>query len=69
MTIKDDLDTIFVAIDRLRVMGDVQLQDWHYATRRRDFNLANRALVSLANVRERLDNSVPAEQGKMEMGE
>ena len=65
MTIKHDLDTIFVAIDRLRVHG----YEYRWGGQKGDVNLANRALIALANVRERLANSVPAEQGKMEMGE
>ena len=65
MTIKDDLDTIFVAVDRLRTHSHAY-DGQRYAGMRGDFGLANRALVALANVRERLANSVPAEQGEME---
>lgn len=62
MTIKDDLDTIFAAVGRLRVHG----YQMRYGGQKGDFNLANRALIALANVRERLANSVPVEQGEME---
>ena len=63
MTLKHDLDTIFVAIDRLRVHG----YEYRWGGQKGDVNLANRALISLENVRERLANSVPIEQGEIEV--
>ena len=62
--IKDDLDTVFVAVDRLRVLG----YGMRYGGQRGDFLLARRALIALENIRERIEYSVPVEQGEMEMG-
>ena len=65
MTLKDDLDTLFVAIDRLRVLSQPPVGGWMV----RDKALADRGLQALARIRKRLANSVPIEQGEMEMGE
>ena len=43
-TLAADLDTIFVALDRLRTLG--------WEGQYNDVNLANRGLIALANVRE-----------------
>jgi len=61
MTTKADLDTIFVALDRLRVLGFTT----RYGGGQPDINLANRGLIALENVRKYVANSVPFEQGAM----